>query len=352
MLPLDSADEREINRKLEGIEKQHWPLRHHFELATPGKQHQVATRVQCEHQFNQEEYVAVAHAAIAPKKKSRRYRRVLGVLALLVMVLAGLFYMRPLLVARQAQQMGMWMRGIHRHNVQLGAYRIHYLEAGTGHPLVFVHGLGGSAENWLGMIPQFTAQGFHVYALDLLGFGHSDKPDVDYSIGMQADLLLQFLDSQGLQQPDVAGWSMGGWVTGKFAVEHPQRVRRIILLDSAGLRYEGVKPSVLRPTTLNELSFMMASLTPHPQAIPAFFGRDMLRAMQQGDWVVGRTLQSMYTGKDLLDDKLQNVKVPALIVWGKQDMVTPLVIAEQMHKSMPQSVLYVVDGCGHLAPTD
>jgi pimeloyl-ACP methyl ester carboxylesterase len=296
--------------------------------------------------------LAVAEKAIAPKKKSRRYLKVLGVLGLLVIALAGLFYVRPLLVTQGVQQAGMWIHGIHRRNVQLGPYRIHYLVAGEGRPLVLVHGLGGRSENWLDMIPQFTANGFHVYALDLLGFGRSDKPDVDYSMAMQSDLLLQFLDSQGLQQPDIAGWSMGGWVTGEFAVDHPQRVHRIILLDSAGLRHEGVKPSVLRPQSLEELSRMMAALSPHPRAIPAFFGRDMLRAMKEEDWVVGRTLQSMYTGKDLLDDKLQNVKAPALIVWGKQDEVTPLVIAEEMHRDMPQSVLYVADGCGHLAPTE
>ena len=296
--------------------------------------------------------MATAQAAIIPKKKSRRYLKVLGVLALLVIGLAGLFYMRPLLVTGSVQQASMWMRGIHRHNVQLGPYRIYYLVAGEGRPLVLVHGLGGSSENWLGMIPQFVAHGFRVYALDLLGYGRSDKPDVDYSMSMQSDLVLQFLDSQGLQQPDMAGWSMGGWVTGKFAVDHPQRVHRIILLDSAGLRYEGVKPSVLRPHTEQELSQMMAALTPHPQAIPSFVSRDILRVMKEGDWVVNRTLTSMYTGKDLLDDKLQNVKTPALIVWGKQDMVTPLIIAEQMHKSMAQSTLYVVDGCGHLAPRE
>ncbi len=294
----------------------------------------------------------MAERPVTPKKKSRRYLKMLGILALLVVALAGLFYSRPLLVAQEVQQAGMWIHGIHRRNVQLGPYRIHYLVAGQGRPLVLVHGLGGSAENWLHMIPQFTANGFQVYALDLLGYGHSDKPDVDYSIAMQSDLLLQFLDSQGLQQPDIAGWSMGGWVTGKFAVDHPQRIHRIMLLDSAGLKYEAVNASFLRPKTLEDIQRMMSVLTPHPQAIPAFFGRDMLRAMQEQDWVVARSLQSMQTGKDILDGKLQIVKVPVLIVWGKQDVLTPLSIGEQMHKDMPQSVLYVVDGCGHLAPTE
>ncbi|HEV2961468.1 MAG TPA: alpha/beta hydrolase [Candidatus Angelobacter sp.] len=299
--------------------------------------------------------MATIQTVVTPKKKSRRYLRylkVLGVLAFLAIVLAGLFYMRPLLVTDSMQQASMWMHGIHRQNVQLGPYRIHYLVAGEGRPLVLVHGLGGRSENWLTMIPQFTARGFHVYALDLLGYGRSDKPDVDYSIAMQSDLLLQFLDSQGLQQPDIAGWSMGGWIAGKFAVDYPQRVRRVMLLDSAGLKYDAVNAPFLRPKTPEELSRMMAVLTPHPQPIPAFFARDILRAMKDEDWVVGRSLQSMQTGKDILDGKLQNVKAPVLIVWGKQDVLTPLSIAEQMHKDMPQSVLYVVDGCGHLAPTE
>lgn len=296
--------------------------------------------------------MATVQTAIAPKKKSRWLLKLLGFLVLLAVVLGGLFFARPLMVVQGVSQVRMWMRGIHSQNVQLGQYQIHYLVAGEGRPLVLVHGLGGSADNWLGMIPQFTAKGFRVYALDLLGYGHSDKPDVDYSISMQSDLLLKFLDSQGLQQPDIAGWSMGGWVAGKFAVDHPQRIRKVMLLDSAGMKYDAVNAIYLRPKTQEELAKMWTVLTPHPQPIPAFFAKDMLRAMKDEDWVVGRSLQSMQTGKDILDGKLQNVKTAVLLVWGKQDVLTPLSIAEEMHKEMPQSVLYVVDGCGHLAPTE
>ncbi len=296
--------------------------------------------------------MATVQTVITPKKKSRRLLKFLGFLVLLAVALGGLFFTRPLLVVRGVSQVRMWIHGIHSQDVQLGQYRIHYLVAGEGRPLVLVHGLGGSADNWLTMVPQFTAKGFHVYALDLLGYGHSDKPDVDYAISMQSDLLLKFLDSQGLQQPDIAGWSMGGWVAGKFAVDHPQRVRKVMLLDSAGLKYDAVNAVYLRPKTQEELTKMWTVLTPHPQPIPAFFAKDMLRAMKDEDWVVGRSLQSMQTGKDILDGKLANVKTPVLLVWGKQDVLTPLSIAEEMHKEMPQSVLYVVDGCGHLAPTE
>jgi pimeloyl-ACP methyl ester carboxylesterase len=70
------------------------------------------------------------------------------------------------------------------------------------------------------------------------------------------------------------------------------------------------------------------------------------------DWVVGRALASMGTGKDLMDNKLQTVNMPVLIVWGKEDAMTPLSVGERMRAAMPQSLLYVYDGTGHMAPTE
>jgi pimeloyl-ACP methyl ester carboxylesterase len=245
-----------------------------------------------------------------------------------------------------------WRIGLKNHDVTLGAYRIHYMVAGTGKPLVLVHGLAGRAENWLSLIPQFTHNGYQVYALDLLGYGRSDQPDVDYSIALETDILRQFLDSQKLQQPDIAGWSMGGWISLKFAAEHPERIHRLVLMDSAGLLFNAVNGGALRPKTPQELAHMMQVLTPHPQPIPAFIARDILRNFAANDWVVARALHSMQTGRDLMDGKMQTVTMPVFIVWGKEDMLTPLSVGEGMHRSMPQSLLYVFDGTGHLAPTE
>jgi pimeloyl-ACP methyl ester carboxylesterase len=80
--------------------------------------------------------------------------------------------------------------------------------------------------------------------------------------------------------------------------------------------------------------------------------RDILRNFAVNDWVVGRALDSMRTGKDLMDGKMQSVTMPVLIIWGKQDVLTPLFIGERMHAAMPQSLLDIYDDTGHLAPTD
>lgn len=287
-----------------------------------------------------------------PKKRPRFLWRTLIVVAVFVVAASVFFYLRPLLVISGVQRAAEWKLGLTEHYVRLGQYRIRYLEGGSGKPLVLVHGLAGRAEDWLPLAPALRDAGYRIYALDLLGYGRSDKPDVDYSIALESDIVRQFIDSQHLRQPDLAGWSMGGWVAGKFAVENPDRVHRLILLDSAGLRFDAVNAAALRPKTETDLAHMMQVLTPHPMHVPTFYARDFLRHFAQEDWIIGRALKSMYTGKDLLDGKLAAVKVPVLLVWGKEDVLTPPLIGEQMRQEMPQSILYLVNGCGHLAPVE
>lgn len=286
--------------------------------------------------------------------KAKKKRPLWFMMFLLALALAGAvaFYVRPGPFVAEFQRVTEWKMGLKNGQTQLGKYQIHYVVGGQGKPLVLVHGLAGRAEDWLALIPELTRSGYRVYALDLLGYGRSEKPDVDYSIALESDVLRQFLDDQKLQQPDIAGWSMGGWIALKFAAEHPERVHRLILLDSAGLKFDAVNASALRPKTEAELAHMMEVLTPHPRHIPGFYARQVLRDLAAQDWIVDRALKSMSTGKDIMDGRMDAVKMPVLIVWGKEDVLTPPSIGEQMHTAMPQSVLYLAGGCGHLAPVE
>jgi len=296
--------------------------------------------------------VAAPATAAPAVKKSGWFWKALAIVTMAMVFLSGVVYWRPTWIGSGIQEARILRHGIHSRYVRIGPYRVHYLEVGEGRPLFLVHGLGGSAENWLDMMPELAANGFHIYALDLLGFGYSDKPDVDYSMTFQADLVGQFMDSQGVRQADMAGWSMGGWVSLKFAADHPERVQRLALLDSAGLIFDPVNVPALRPKTPDQLAHMMALLSPHPHLLPKFVARDVVRRMERNDWIIGRTLDSMNTGKDIMNGKLENVKMPVLIVWGKDDRIVPLSVGEELHKEMPQSTLFTVEGCGHLAPTE
>src|SRR4029077_11877621 len=182
---------------------------------------------------------------------------------------AGTFYLFPDFYVTRAQRYRMWRLGLESHYVMLNGYQIHYLVAGEGKPIVLVHGLAGRAEDWLSIVPELTRKGYKVFAPDLLGFGRSARPDVDYSIALQEDIVHEFLDSQKLQQPDVAGWSMGGWIVLKFAAENPGRVHRLVVMDSAGLKFEAVNAGALRPKNEADLAHMMQVLTPNARPIPS-----------------------------------------------------------------------------------
>ena len=229
---------------------------------------------------------------------------------------------------------------------------MHYLVGGAGPALVLVHGLGSRAADWANLIPRLIAGGHRVYALDLLGYGRSARPrDADYSISQEAAMVEGFLDSQHLQQVDLAGWSMGGWISMKLALQQPQRVRRLVLLDSAGLRFTlGFDPALFQPESPNDLAQLQELLVPHPHPLPQFLAMAMLRRGDDIGWVVRRSVDSMMTGKDLVDGKLGVLTMPVLIGWGDQDRLIPLSVGYRLHAQILQSELDVYANCGHLAP--
>ena len=129
------------------------------------------------------------------------------------------------------------------------------LPDGGGTPLVLVHGLGARGEDWAAMIPALAAQGFHVYVPDLLGYGRSPKPDVDYSISLEEQTVAQFMQAMHVARADVGGWSMGGWIAMKLALDHPEMVDRLVIYDSAGTYFPATwEPDLFTPTMLAGVS--------------------------------------------------------------------------------------------------
>ncbi len=142
---------------------------------------------------------------------------------------------------------------------------------------------------------------------------------------------------------------MGGWIVQLVAAEHPERVRRLMLFDSAGIY---VKPTwdtrLFTPDTPVELKEFYALLMPNPPKLPSFVANDILRHVKENAWIIRQAMQTMLTGHDVTDKLLPGLKMPVLIVWGEQDQITPLSEGETMHHLVPQSELDVIPGCGHL----
>jgi pimeloyl-ACP methyl ester carboxylesterase len=277
-------------------------------------------------------------------------------IALLICVasVGSIFYANPTWVFSHIQELSMRATGAESRFVMIDGHRIHYYVSGpvSGAPIVLVHGLGGRSEDFVNLVPYLKKSGYRVYTPDLLGFGQSEEPtNASYSIGDQADLVINFFDAMGLQRADLGGWSMGGWIAQKVAVDNPERVSRLILMDSAGLM---MRPSwdtrLFTPTTPAELAQLQALLTPHPKAMPQFMAQDILRISASYSWVVKRALTSMLSAKDVMDEDLPSLKMPVLILWGELDRITPLSEGRAIHLLIPQSQSVVASGCGHLAP--
>ena len=122
---------------------------------------------------------------------------------------------------------------------------IRYYDTGSGPPLVLVHGVGGDADQWAFCL-RGLARSNRVIALDLLGFGRSDKPGIDYRIAGFVEVLDRFLAALDITRASLLGHSLGGWIVASFALQYPDRVDKLILNDAAGID-EGAVPIPIDP---------------------------------------------------------------------------------------------------------
>ena len=287
-----------------------------------------------------------------------RLGRVLLVVVLLLVVGGVTFYERPLWVEQQQVHFGLFLSRVQSNYVLTASgNKVHYYEAepripGGGIPLVLVHGLADRDESWAPMLKRLKRAGFHVYAPDLLGYGRSPKPESgDYSISGEEQFVSEFIQALGLQKPDVGGWSMGGWIALKLALDHPDMVDRVVVYDSAGIRTGAPSSgSAFQIKTPEDVNRLVAIMEPDAKPLPAFVARDAVRRFESIQASTDRSMAAMRTGKDLLDDRLPQLTEPLLIVWGSDDGMTPLASGRALHALVKASELDIVEGCGHLGP--
>src|SRR5262245_12170828 len=232
--------------------------------------------------------------------------------------------------------------------------KIHYLDAGSGPVVILVHGLGGDVTNWAPTIGPLS-QKYRVIVLDQIGFGKSDKPLINYRVGTLVDFLDGFYKQLGVTKASLVGNSLGGWTVAAFALAHPEKVDRLVLVDAAGFALTGdLDPRVvngLNPSTREDLK-QVAKLVFYNSApftseagVDAFF----TRKMSAGDgYTIQRFIDSIVHAQDVLDNKLSAVKHPTLIVWGREDGLTPLAMGERFKKEISGSELLIIEKCGHV----
>jgi len=300
--------------------------------------------------------VSGAHGRPRKGKYLRWAWRIVAAFLLLVVAAAFGFWEWPIRYFDALLHLEMRIEGAHSQWVAVDGYSVHYFVEGpaNGTAVVLVHGLGARAEDWHKLAPYLAKAGDRVYMPDLIGYGQSTKPtDFSYSVRAEAAIVIGFMNALGLQRVDLGGWSMGGWVAQIVAAQVPQRIDKLMLFDSAGLRDRPAwNTSLFTPTTPAQLSQLNALLRPKPPPIPGFVARAVLRLSRSNAWIIQRAMTTMLSGRDVTNDMLPLFKMPILLVWGADDRCIPPAEGRQMHALMPQSTLHLVPACGHLAPLD
>lgn len=262
-----------------------------------------------------------------------------------------------------SQPLDSWAREHARGKfVDLGGRRTHYIEKGEGEPVILLHGFFFDSYLWAENIDAL-ARHFKVYALDLWGWGFSTREPLDYGYPLYAEQVLRFMDSLGIERASLVGQSMGAGTAIRFCVQHRERVNKLLLVDAAGLPnplplmarfcnlprvgelFMGVKSDLFRKTGLRQAFIHDASLITDDFFENATLGHKIANSTE----VYMATLRKQFfdTLSDEID-RLAQMDVPVLLVWGGEDKAVPLERGEEMHRRLKGSRLEVLDHAAHV----
>jgi pimeloyl-ACP methyl ester carboxylesterase len=261
----------------------------------------------------------------------------------------------------------------HQRWVMVDGQAVNVIELGAeqsgSQPIVFVHGLSGSWQNWLEQLPELAGR-HRVLALDLPGFGHSPMPSGEISISAYALLLDRLLDQLGIDAAAVVGNSMGGFIGAELAIAFPQRVERLVLVSAAGISTYADRRTTRAMPVLTRLERVLeaaaawtasksdaVALRPrlrqatlnlvvaHPGRLPAALAAEQLRGAGKPGFLPA--LQALLGYE--VRERLAQIACPTLIVWGEHDRLISVRDADVFAELIPNSRKVVFPDTGHMA---
>lgn len=255
----------------------------------------------------------------------------------------------------------------HSKFTEIDGATIHFQEFGMrGNPtLVLVHGYTASTYVWHSVAPTFAENGFHVIAVDLIGFGYSDKPSwFDYKITSQARMISRLMDRLGIGTATIVGSSYGGAVSATLALDYPERVEKLILVDAVcndeALSHPLLKLAALpvigelaTPFIVDSKAFlkvrMRGTLAPaNHHLITEDRIESVLRPLKAADAHYSLLETSRNWDACRIQDDASLINHPTLIIWGENDTVIPIHNGETLYNSIVHSRFVVLKNCGHV----
>ena len=251
--------------------------------------------------------------------------------------------------------------------IKIGTINTRFWASGDkGTPVILVHGLGGSIENWVYNIEPL-GQRHRVYALDLKGFGRTDKTPLLRDLDELVQFIKRFMEAQHIEKASLVGNSLGGGLVLSFAIQFPDKVDKLVLVDNAGMGKDVItdfkilslpiigellyKPSPKAGAGLWRKIVFDASLvtdelvnSSYELAILPGAPKAMLATLRAGIGIRG---QRANLTRQLLEGAAK-IAAPTLIVWGQQDKIIPVEHAHIAERTIPHSRLQILDRCGHM----
>jgi 4,5:9,10-diseco-3-hydroxy-5,9,17-trioxoandrosta-1(10),2-diene-4-oate hydrolase len=247
-----------------------------------------------------------------------------------------------------------------QRNVDAGTIKTSYLTAGTGKPVLFLHGAGKGGIQWYTVIGPLSDH-FQVIVPDVVGYGESDKPSASYDRLFFSAWLQSFVDALGLEKVDLVGTSQGGAIALQFVLDNPERVDRLILVNSAGLG------EVTQEISLTlKLRMMWQELFPSSASSQWFLEHYALFDARKIDQAMldleeyGRGVLQMPGGRRAFwqgrgrgveaipAEQLEQILHPTLLIWGEEDRTFSLSSAKAAVGVMPNAQLQVISRAGHI----
>lgn len=241
--------------------------------------------------------------------------------------------------------------------VKINNINTHIIVKGKGEPLIFIHGGQMNLYDYKHNLEYFSKY-FTVYAFDMVGCGFTDKPKIAYSPDQLSSFINDIMLHFNISKASFVASSWGGGLVLHFALNYPNKVKKLILSSPCGFSHKMLSTyNILSTPVLGRLALLYNSKALVRNELykafhdKKFVDEDLVHSVYVSFYTKGyinSTVKTAKTDFSFVENNLEKITAPVLIIWGTHDRIHPRWMMEKMHNSLKNSQLYIIDNIGHL----